>query len=1405
MNVAQLLNELADQGIRLSAEGNQLRVRAPKGALTARHKTWLTEQRDALLALLHGERREGLPQLSPHPQQRHEPFPLTDIQQAYWVGRMGAFNQGDISIHLYVEIDCEALEIERLEQAWRRMIERHDMLRSVIQADGRQRIFAEVPEYRFERADLRDMDPAAAAEHLARLREDMAHQVLPTDRWPGFDLRVSLIDEQRTRLHVSIDLVHIDGGSVMMLLTEWVSLYHDPATALPPITISYRDYVLAEAELQESPSYQASLAYWRERVAQLPPAPEVPLATSPGALARTRFVHRTAKIPDEVWSRVKQRAAALDLTAAAVLASVYTDVLATWSRRPDFTLNVTVFNRMPLHPEVDRLLGDFTSMILLGVDGSGGRSFTERTRAIQHQLWSDLEHHEVSGVRVVRELARVRKQFEGAVMPIVFTNMLNLRSKGFSSLYTALERLGEVAFTVMMTPQVWIDYQVHEDDDGLRLTWDTVEDLFPPGMQDQMLEAYRRQLERLADDPASWDAEHLERVPGDALARYREVNATETPVPDVLLHELIADRVAQGPERPAVITSDRTLTYRELWEHACRLGHRLRELGARPNELVAVVMDKGWEQLVAVLGIHLAGAAYLPIDPSVPPGRLAHLLEHGRASLALTQRRLDDELVWPATTRRLTIDAAEVWGCDPTTPTRAQGPRDLAYVIYTSGSTGQPKGVMIEQRSVVNRMLDVNRRFEAGPDDRVLALSALHHDLSVYDVFGILAAGGAAVVPDADSLRDPAHWAALMVEHGVTLWNSVPMFLEMLVEHLEHAPAGAARPDHVRLAILAGDWIGVRLPDRLRALVPGCTVIASGGPTETTIWDIWYPVREVEPSWTSIPYGRPMANARYHVLDHELQPRPPWVPGELYIGGEGLARGYWRDPERTAASFIVHPRTGERLYRSGDEGRWLPDGTIEFLGRIEGDGQVKVGGHRIELGEIEAALLQHPQVSSAVVVATGEPPGPRQLVAHVVALPAERSAADEPGGLYPPGGGGALTDPAERLAFKLERRHLRGDLAHEATVELPPLAVDDARVRKHEARRSQRRFGAEPVPLAALGELLATLVGLEHGGWPRYRYASAGGLYPVQVYVYVAPGRVAGLAGGTYYHHPLEHRLVRLDSHARIEPSAHSPNNRAMAASSAFTILLVGQLHAIEPLYGPLARDFCLLEAGYVGQLLMTEAREHGLGLCPIGGLARDGLADSLRLDDGHVLVHGLVGGALPVDEEVEPPTPAPRDLAAELREYLRGTLPAPLVPSALVIHERLPLTANGKVDRKALAAAGAAHAAARAQEVSSAPRGALEQRIAAIVGEVLGIEGFGTTTSFFELGGTSIHIVTIARRLQEALDREIPITELFRNPTVSALAERLGGEDASTEGLDAAQSRAQARRAARRRSRGEG
>ena len=285
---------------------------------------------------------------------------------------------------------------------------------------------------------------------------------------------------------------------------------------------------------------------------------------------------------------------------------------------------------------------------------------------------------------------------------------------------------------------------------------------------------------------------------------------------------------------------------------------------------------------------------------------------------------------------------------------------------------------MIEHRSALNTVLDINERFGVSADDRILALSSLSFDLSVYDIFGALAAGATIVVPHPMSAREPGDWADIIRRERVTIWNSVPALLEMWVQDLD----GRLKDHSIRLALLSGDWIPVGLPDRARAMLPGMEMVSLGGATEASIWSIAYPIGTVSKDWRSIPYGRPLRNQRMHVLNEELAPCPTWVAGEIYIAGMGLARGYWRDEEKTRAQFVSHPQSGERLYRTGDWGRYLPDGNIEFLGRE--DAQVKVQGYRIELGEIEATLERHPNVKSAVVMAVGERASPKHLVAYVV-------------------------------------------------------------------------------------------------------------------------------------------------------------------------------------------------------------------------------------------------------------------------------------------------------------------------------------------------------------------------------------------------------------------------------------
>nr|UYH37512.1 AMP-binding protein [Myxococcaceae bacterium MCy9487] len=926
----------------------------------------------------------ALPQVKPTPRDRFEPFPLTDIQQAYWVGRSGDYELGQVSTHIYFEINGGALEVPRLEQAWRRLIDRHDMLRAVILPDGRQQVLREVPPYSLRILDLRGQDEASRTRQLEAVREEMSHQVLPADRWPLFEIRASLLDDGHLRLHVGLDALIADAWSMFCLFQEWARLYQEPDTLLPPLELTFRDYVLAEEGLRRTPLYERARAYWMERVERMAPAPELPLARAPNAVGAGRFHRRSSRLPREAWRKLKQTAAEEGLTPSAILCAAFSEVLARWSKSPRFTLNLTLFNRLPLHPQINDLVGDFTSLTLLEVDASLLEPFTARALRLQQQLWQDLDHRHFGGVRVLRELARRQGGTQRALMPVVFTSTLALGASGQEA--SVLNQFGEMTYAVGQTPQVWLDHQVIEQDGGLLFNWDAVEELFPAGMLDDMFEVYCRFLSRLVEDGSAWHELHPELTPPAHLARRATVNATEAPLDGRLLHEPFLEQVRHRPRDIAVITSSITLTYGELDTLARHLAHQLREAGVQPDTLVAVVMEKGWEQVVAVLGILMSGAAYLPVAAELPLERRRHLLRVGEVRVVVTQPWLEDSGTWPDGLLRLRVDRSPLALPPPAPLPSVQSPHHLAYVLFTSGSTGQPKGVMVDHRGALNTLLDINSRFRLGPSDRVLALSELGFDLSVFDIFGLLAVGGSLVLPDPALARDPSHWEALLRRHSITLWNSVPASMVMLASHL----SGRSPPASLRLALLSGDWIPLSLPSQLRSLWPSLLIISLGGATEASIWSIFHPIDSLSPDWKSIPYGTPLTNQRFHVLDELLRPVPDWVPGQLFISGAGLALGYWRDEQRSSSSFFIHPRSGERLYRTGDLGRYWPHGSIEFLGRE--DFQVKVNGFRIELGEVEAALGLHPSLREAVVTAVGEPQGNRHLVAYVV--PKESPSSD---------------------------------------------------------------------------------------------------------------------------------------------------------------------------------------------------------------------------------------------------------------------------------------------------------------------------------------------------------------------------------------------------------------------------
>ena len=857
----------------------------------------------------------------------------------------------------------------------------------------------------------------------------MSHQVISIDQWPLFDLRITRFGDNKYRLHFSMDALLADAQSIDIINDELNILYAEPTHSFEPLTLSFRDYIVAENSILDTHRYKQSESYWTERLDTLPMAPELPLAKDPSEVKNPYFKRRSFKLPAPLWKNLKQRSQEMGVTSTVLMLTLFSMTINRWSKHNRFTLNLTLFNRLPLHEQVNQVIGDFTSLTLLEIEANSAESLTDNASRIQKQLWNDLEYRFFGGTEVLRALNRKLGNVQAVGMPVVFSSTLGLGEEDPQSAKPQgeFDTVVEDAFSITQTSQVWLDHQLSEQMGELVLTWDAIEELFPSNMLDEMFTAYSDLvygLAKQADDSNQIStialSENQQRLFDDNnnTAKQRPSEFSEL----ALLHGGFLQQVKQSPLSLAVVHGQHRYDYRSIDMMANQIASKLISHGAKTNQLIAVVMRKGWQQVVSVLGTLYAGAAYLPVDANLPKERIQQILQQGNVVIILTQHEVINKIDKEESQVILTVDESLL---TETLEDRVEvpiSPLDIAYVIFTSGSTGKPKGVVIDHRGAVNTIIDINERYSVTKTDKVLAVSSLSFDLSVYDVFGLLAAGGTIVIPESDSEKDPRHWLDLVKREKITIWNTVPALAQLLYEEAERQTESLA--EIMRIVMMSGDWIPLELPKLIQSISPSADIYSLGGATEASIWSILYPITSIAPDWKSIPYGKPMENQHFYVLDKEMQLRPIWAVGELYIGGIGVALGYWKDDVRTKASFILHPETGERLYKTGDLGRYLPSGDIEFLGRE--DNQVKINGHRIELGEIESQLNQHQGIKSAVVIAAGKQKFNRRLVAYVVPSTTDNVAIEnETDNENNTSLSGILEDKNERAIFKFMQHGLR--------------------------------------------------------------------------------------------------------------------------------------------------------------------------------------------------------------------------------------------------------------------------------------------------------------------------------------------------------------------------------------------
>lgn len=849
------------------------------------------------------------------------------------------------SFPLAYEIDGP-LEAARLQQALQAVVDARPVYRANFRMEEGVpvQVIAEQRSIALEQDDAPGAEPQALFEAWRR-PFDLARDLL---------LRARLVRTGEARHVLLLDLHHIitDLHALDLLLADLAAAY--AGEPLAPEPLPYAQLLLQPPAQESAEAMAAHERFWLEQFAQGSSVGSLPADAERPALQNFHGAHRRFELRAETWEPLQQRCRQLGVDERSYLFAVFQLFVAKLSGDPKLAIGFIEHGRP--QPWQDAMHGMFVRTQALPCTQPGLQRFDEHLVRLHERLAQAQQHAAYGLDRLVERLGVARDASRNPLFDLVFlfkpAEHGRFQLPGCAAKALALEtHHSKFDLSLVVQPR----------EGSLSAAFEYNTKLFGAATVERFLRSFLLLLNSTLHRPDASLASLSLLSDREQDERWHASRGPARPVQRQTMQALFEQALAAHPQQTAVISAAGSLSYAELGARVHRLARRLRSLGVGRGRMVGVVSEHGWEQAAATLAVLCAGGVYVPLHPDLPSKRLADLCRACDIELLLTQSWLQDRVAWPEGLQRIAVDDLQGYAQESELPLDlAQTPDDMAYVIFTSGTTGMPKGVVIDHLAAVNTLLDVNRRYGVGPGDRLLALSNLNFDLSVYDIFGTLAAGATVVYPAADSAKDPAHWLALVREHQVTLWNTVPALMALLCDQPD------AQDLTLRCVMLSGDWIPVNLPAHIRSICrEGVAVHSLGGATEASIWSITHPIVEADGQRHRIPYGRAMDNQEFHVLDEAMNPCPEGVVGELYIGGVGLAREYWRDPDRTAQAFVRHPARGGRLYRTGDLGRYLGDGEIEILGRR--DHQVKINGYRIELEEIEAILLKAPGVRKAAV------------------------------------------------------------------------------------------------------------------------------------------------------------------------------------------------------------------------------------------------------------------------------------------------------------------------------------------------------------------------------------------------------------------------------------------------------
>ena len=919
-----------------------------------------------------------------------EPVPLSFSQQRLWFLHQLEPDSPVYNIARAMRLNG-ALNVEALRKTLDTIVARHEILRTTITAvDGNPvQVVAENGSVELSLIDLSEKSDA--------YRQAEMHRFLNTEAQRPFNLasdlllRATLLRLRKEEHVLFLTTHHIasDGWSSGILMQELTTLYRafslGNSCTLPELPIQYADFAGWQRQWLRGEILEGQLSYWKRQLSNAPAMLELPTDRPRPSIQSFRGARQLVKLPMGLTDALKKLSQREGVTLFMTLLAAFKTLLSRYTRQDDILVGVPVANRT--RPETEKLIGFFVNNLVLRTDLSGSPTFRELLGRVREVALGGYAHQDLPFEKLVEELQPERDLSRTPLFQVMF---------GFQSVRRETPELPGLTLSPIEmesgTAKFDLFLSMVEEGDSLRGSLEYNTDLFEDGTITRMLGHFHTLLEGVTAHPEQrlWDLPILtERERQQLLVEWNDTGKDYAK--DKCIHQLFESQVDRTPDATAVVfpsislrtgpstgsghSEDKQLTYRELNHRANQLAHHLRALGVGPEVRVAIFVERSLEMVIGLLGILKAGGAYVPLDPAYPKERLAFMLEDAEAPVLLTQEGLLQGLPdHRGRVVRLDSDWHVVAQESRENPTSRATAESLAYVIYTSGSTGKPKGVVITHRALVNFFNSMWQQPGLACEDTLLSVTTLSFDIAALEIFLPLTVGARVVVASRAVAADGVQLREKLERYGVTAMQATPATWRLLLE----AGWQGAR----QLKILCG---GEALQGDLATdlLAGGSSLWNMYGPTETTIWSSVHPVGLLKNG--PVPIGRPISNTEIYIFDPYFQPVPIGVPGELFIGGVGLARGYLNRPELTAERFVPDPhgeRPGARLYKTGDLARYLPDGSIEFLGRV--DHQVKIRGFRIELGEIEAVLGHYPSVREAILLAREDVPGQRRLVAYVV-------------------------------------------------------------------------------------------------------------------------------------------------------------------------------------------------------------------------------------------------------------------------------------------------------------------------------------------------------------------------------------------------------------------------------------